>query len=173
MGWREAASIPEAWLTAFQLLYWISSITKLDDLSQKSVLVHAGASGVGTSLIQMLTRVLRVGSVYATVGSEDKKAYLEDKLNVTKAINYKVETNFGEKILELTEGRRGVDLVFDCVGGEYWEKNSACLAMDGEWVLYGTLGGGKVDGDLISRLLRKRISLKASTLRTRSIQVRN
>lgn len=118
----------------------------------------------------MLTRVLKVGAVYATVGSEDKREYLEKKLNVTRAINYKTETNFAEKILELTQ-QRGVDLVFDCVGGEYWERNLACLGVDGEWVLYGLLSGGKVEGDLLARLMRKRISIKATTLRNRSIKV--
>ena len=134
--------------------------------------MHAGASGVGTSLIQMLTRVLKVGAVYATVGSEDKREYLENKLNVTRAINYKKEANFAERILELTE-QRGVDLVFDCVGGEYWEKNLACLGVDGEWVLYGLLSGGRVEGDILARIMRKRIALKATTLRNRSVQVIN
>ena len=135
------------------------------------MLIHAAASGVGTSLIQMLTRVLKVGNVFATVGSEEKREYLEKKLNVTQAINYKNEANFAERILELTKNR-GVDLIFDCVGGEYWEKNVACLAVDGEWVLYGLLSGGKVDGDLLAKMMRKRASLKTTTLRNRSTQVR-
>ena len=107
MSFREAAAVPEVWLTAFQLLYWISSLTKPDsckEVSELNVLVHAGASGVGTSLIQMLKNVLKVKNVFATVGSEDKRAFLERELKVSKAFNYKLpeEQNFDELILKMT-----------------------------------------------------------------------
>lgn len=111
MSWTQAAAIPEAWLTAFQLVYWISSITKPSyyensrkSIDQLRVLVHAGASGVGTSLIQILNQVLKVKEVYATVGSEKKKEYLEKELKVTKAFNYKLpeEQNFDQLILDAT-----------------------------------------------------------------------
>lgn len=133
--------------------------------------MHDAASGVGTSLIQMLTRMLKVGAVYATVGSEDKKQYLEKHLNVTEAINYRIEANFSERILAATK-QKGVDLIFDCIGSQYWEKNFECLAVDGEWVLYGLLSGGKVEGDFLAKMMKKRVSMKATTLRARSIQVR-
>ena len=174
MSFREAAAIPEVWLTAFQLIYWISSITQNSDKSIKDTkfLVHAGASGVGTSLIQILKNVLNVDTVFATVGSQDKKEYLENNLQVTRAFNYKTseEENFPELISKLTLNK-GVDVVFDCVGGLYWQKNLDSLNTDGEWILYGTMGGGNVTGDILAKILRKRIHLKSSTLRTRSDEV--
>lgn len=172
MSFQEAAAIPEAWLTAFQLLYWISNITKNENIKQRKFLVHAGASGVGTSLIQMLKNVLQVETVFATVGSEDKRDFLEKELKVTKAFNYKLkeEENFDKLILNMTENK-GVDVVFDCIGGSYWERNSNCLGMDSEWVLYGSMGGNQVNGDILGRILRKRIQLKGTTLRTRSVDV--
>lgn len=69
--------------------------------------------------------------------------------------------------MKLTDNK-GVDLVLDCVGGTYWQRNLDCLSIDGEWVLYGLMGGGSISGDLLAKILRKRIQLKASTLRTRS-----
>lgn len=179
MSFRDAGAIPEAWLTAFQLLYWIAGVTKnlgplKKDVKQSRFLVHAGASGVGTSLIQMLKNVLEVETVFATVGSEEKKNFLEKELNVTKAFNYKLaeEENFHEHIISLTNNQ-GVDVIFDCIGASYWQKNADCMAMDGEWIIYGLMGGSQINGDLLAKVLRKRIQLKGTTLRTRSIEVYN
>lgn len=135
-------------------------------------MVHAGASGVGTSLIQILKNVLNVDTVYATCGSDAKKRYLEDNLNVSKVFNYKKaeEENFDELISELTD-KKGVDVVFDCVGGSYWEKNLESLGVDGELILYGLMGGGSVNGNILAKILRKRIHLKSTTLRARSVDV--
>ena len=72
--------------------------------------------------------------------------------------------------MEIT-GNTGVDVVFDCVGGTYWQTNLDSLRMDGELILYGLLGGGTVNGDILTKILRKRIHLKASTLRNRSLEV--
>jgi len=65
----------------------------------------------------------------------------------------------------------GVDVITDCVGGSYWEKNSKSLAKDGRWVVYGLLGGGNVSGNILGVLLKKRASITGTTLRTRSIEV--
>lgn len=66
---------------------------------------------------------------------------------------------------------KGVDIILDCVGGSYWEKNANSVAVDGRWVLYGLLGGGNVNGDLFARLMKKRVRLEATGLRTRSQNV--
>lgn len=65
----------------------------------------------------------------------------------------------------------GVDIILDCVGGSYWEKNVNCLALDGRWILYGLIGGGDVNGPLFSKLLFKRGSLISSLLRPRDFKV--
>ena len=135
-------------------------------------LLPAGASGVGTALIQLLKNVLEVKNVFATVGSEDKKLFLENNLQVTRAFNYKTESNIASQLMEITDNT-GVDVVFDCVGGTYWQSNLDSLSMDGELILYGLLGGGTVNGDMLTKILRKRIHLKASTLRNRSSEVKS
>ena len=66
---------------------------------------------------------------------------------------------------------KGADVIFDCVGSSFWEQNIRSLALDGRWVLYGLLGGGNVSGNLLRDLLKKRGSLIATTLRSRSLEV--
>lgn len=65
----------------------------------------------------------------------------------------------------------GINLILDCIGGSYWEKNVNCLAVDGRWVLYGLMGGNEVHGPLLSKLLCKRGSLLSSLLRSRDKKV--
>ncbi|XP_036999318.2 quinone oxidoreductase PIG3 isoform X2 [Artibeus jamaicensis] len=153
----QAAAIPEAWLTAFQLLHLVGNVQAGD-----SVLIHAGLSGVGTAAIQ-LTRL--AGAIpLVTAGSQDK-IQMAEKLGAAVGFNYK-EEDFSEAAMKFTEGA-GVNLILDCIGGSHWEKNVNCLAVDGRWVLYGLMGGNEVNGPLLSKLLFKRGSLIGSLLRSR------
>ena len=74
--------------------------------------------------------MLNVKTVFATVGSDEKKEKLEKDFNVTRCFNYKkpVEENFAELIMQQTN-QLGVNLVLDCVGGSYWQKNLDCLRL--------------------------------------------
>ncbi|XP_014066976.1 quinone oxidoreductase PIG3 isoform X3 [Salmo salar] len=65
---------------------------------------------------------------------------------------------------------RGANVILDCIGGSNWERNVACLATDGRWVLYGCMGGKTVTGDILGKLLSKRGQLLCSLLRSRSLQ---
>lgn len=65
----------------------------------------------------------------------------------------------------------GANVILDCIGGSNWEQNVSSLAVDGRWVLYGTMGGRAVQGDLLGKLLSKRGHLLSSLLRSRSLQV--
>ncbi|XP_036449384.1 quinone oxidoreductase PIG3 [Colossoma macropomum] len=156
----EAAAIPEAWLTAYQLLHLIARVK-----AGESVLIHAGASGVGTAAIQLARLSCAVPVV--TAGSPEK-INTAVKLGAAAGFNYK-EGDFSDKILQFTEGR-GVDVILDCIGGSCWEKNIRSLAMDGRWVLYGAMGGKSVEGDLLGKLLFKRGHILSSLLRSRSLQ---
>uniref|UniRef100_H9H5Z8 Tumor protein p53 inducible protein 3 n=1 Tax=Monodelphis domestica TaxID=13616 RepID=H9H5Z8_MONDO len=153
----QAAAIPEAWLTAFQLLHVVGRVKAGD-----TVLIHAGSSGVGTAAVQLARQAGAVPLV--TAGSQDKIAAVE-KLGATAGFNYR-EGDFSVATLEFTQGA-GANIILDCIGGSYWEKNVACLAPDGRWVLYGLLGGAEVHGELLSKLLAKRGSLLTSLLRSR------
>uniref|UniRef100_A0A8D2HDL8 Alcohol dehydrogenase-like C-terminal domain-containing protein n=2 Tax=Urocitellus parryii TaxID=9999 RepID=A0A8D2HDL8_UROPR len=99
-----------------------------------------------------------------TAGSQNK-LQMAEKLGAAAGFNYK-EQDFCEATLKFTKGA-GVNLILDCIGGSYWEKNVNCLALDGRWILYGLLGGEDVSGPLFSKLFYKRGSLITSRLRNR------
>ncbi|KFP26890.1 Quinone oxidoreductase PIG3, partial [Colius striatus] len=163
MTFLQAAAVPEAWLTAFQLLHFVGKVQE-----GESVLIHAGASGVGLAAVQLVNLAKAVPIV--TAGTQEK---LKATANAGAAagFNYKNE-DFSERVLEFTQGS-GVDVILDCVGGSYWEKNLNCLGTDGRWIIYGLLSGGDVHGDLFARLLSKRASIHTSLLRSRDKEASN
>lgn len=100
------------------------------------VLIHAGAGGVGSNLVQMAKRM--GAYVYATVSSA-RKAEFARGLGADEVILY-TETDFEKEIKERTDGR-GVDVVFDAIGGDVLEKSLRCLVRRGHLVCYGQTGG--------------------------------
>ncbi|XP_013389169.2 quinone oxidoreductase PIG3-like [Lingula anatina] len=107
------------------------------------------------------------GRSLVTAGSEEKiKRALE--LGAEAGFNYKTE-DFAKHVLKHTDNK-GVNLILDCIGASFWERNVAALAVDGRWVLYGLLGGGNINGDLLAKILRKRINITGTTLRARSTE---
>lgn len=159
-GFEEAASIPEVWITAFQLLYWIVKVQP-----EEYVLVHAGASGVGLAAIQLGSKCLK-SHVLATAGSQRKlDACLQ--YGALKAFNYKLqEPSISDNVK--TVSSHGVHAILDCVGASMWNENVKSLREDGRWVLYGTLGGAKLKECNLATLLGKRLSFYTTTLRGRS-----
>ncbi|KAM9635496.1 quinone oxidoreductase PIG3-like [Trichechus inunguis] len=153
----QAAAIPEAWTIAFQLLHCVGGVQE-----GKTVLIHAGTGGVGTAAIQ-LTRLLKAISLVTT--SSKKNIQMAQKLGAATGFDYKKE-DFSEEALKATQSV-GVNVILDSIGGSYWEKNFHCLAADGRWVLCGLIGGAKVNGPLLSKLLYKKGRLKASLLKSR------
>ncbi len=156
LSFEEGAAIPEVFLTAFQALHWYGRVAK-----GTSVLVHAGASGVGTAGIQLARRA--GATVYVTASAGKHDACLE--LGAEAAIDYQSE-DFAVRIDELTAGR-GVDIIVDFVGGPYFKRNAASLAIDGRLILLAMLGGWRVEDVDLRTLFRKRASVFASTLRNR------
>ena len=159
MSFEEGAAIPEVFLTAFQALHWYGEIG-----AQKHVLIHAGASGVGTAAIQLSRAAGSRVYVTASAGKHDACRSLGADL----AIDYRTE-DFAARVLKVTDGR-GVDIVVDFVGAPYFQKNLEALAIDGRIVMLATLGGATVDQVNLRYLFRKRATLFASTLRNRSLQ---
>lgn len=158
MSLRDAAAVPETWLTAFQLL----GLGRAG--SGDTVLVHAAGSGVGSAAIQLAA--LRGAVPYGTAGSAAKLEHARE-LGARAAWNYK-EEDFGDAVLAATGGR-GVDVVLDCVGGgPHLGRNGKAVATDGRWVLYGLMGGTSFDGITLATVLRKRVSLVGTTLRART-----
>jgi putative PIG3 family NAD(P)H quinone oxidoreductase len=158
----DAAAIPEVFLTAYQTMFWLGELKP-----QETILVHAAGSGVGTAAIQLASRKITDANIIATAGSE-RKLEMAKALGAAHTINYKKE-DFAEKVLEYTDGH-GADVILDFVGASYWEKNLKSAAIDGRWILIGTLGGAEVEKMSIGALMQKRLSLKATLLTPRSDQ---
>ncbi|OLN85972.1 Quinone oxidoreductase PIG3 [Colletotrichum chlorophyti] len=162
LSWEQAAGIPETWITATQALFLVGEFSK-----GKSVLWHAGASGVSIAGIQ-LAKDAGASAVYATAGSKEKCDFVVNELGATAAFNYK-EEDWAEKIKEATGGK-GVDIIIDFVGGSYFQKNLDVAARDARVVLLGLLSGPTIEGANIGPLLFKRIRLEGSTLRSRDVE---
>lgn len=159
MSYEAAAAIPEVFLTAYQTLYWLGELKP-----EETVLIHAGASGVGTAAIQMAKKMTKA-KVIVTAGSSEKLQFCKE-LCADKLINYK-EEEFDQIVLDYTE-QKGVDLILDFIGASYWEKNLASIKTDGRWIVIGVLGGAVVENVNLGMLLQKRITLKATLLTPRS-----
>ena len=129
----------------------------------ESFLVHGGASGIGTTAIQMARAF--GATVFATAGTDEKCRACE-KLGASRAINYRTE-DFGAVLMPLTGGR-GVDVILDMVGAPYFARNVDLLALEGRLLQIAVLHGARAEMDLV-RLLRQRITVTGSTLRSRSV----
>ncbi|KAH9059973.1 quinone oxidoreductase [Lactarius vividus] len=161
LSWTEAASIPEAFITAFQALVLIGDIKRGDD-----VLIHAAASGVGIAAIQ-LARFYGARTVTATASTKDKLDWLLSlPAGATHAVNYKTE-NFVD-VTKGATGGKGVDLIVDMVGQAHFARNLDALAMDGRMIMLSVISGSEVSNLNIVPILAKRLRIQGSTLRSRS-----
>ena len=104
--------------------------------------------------------------MFATAGSDEKCRACE-ALGAERAINYRTD-DFVEVIQERT-GRRGVDLILDIVGGDYFTRNIAALAEGGRLVQIGILGGTASATIDLGQILRRRLTVTGSTLRPRTV----
>lgn len=156
-SFEQAVAIPEVFLTAFQALRWLADIQP-----NETLLVHAGASGVGTAAIQLAQHM---GAQVIVTASASKHQTCLD-LGAKLAIDYKTE-DFQARALEFTNGK-GVDVIIDFIAAPYFQQNIEALAVDGRMVILALMGGTKVPGFNLAKMLRKRLSVMGSTLRARS-----
>jgi putative PIG3 family NAD(P)H quinone oxidoreductase len=159
LSFEEAAAIPEVFLTAFQGLFWLGEL-----FEGETVLIHAGASGVGSAAIQLAAQTSGT-TIYTTAGTE-AKLELCGSLGANLTINYK-ENDFADMI-EDEAGSSPVDVILDFIGAAYWHQNIRLLAMDGRLVHLGLLGSAKTENFDLGKILRKRLTIRGSTLRNRS-----
>ena len=159
-GWTfaEGAAVIEVYCTANETVF------ELGDLGEgRSILIHAGASGVGTAAVQMARHA--GATVYFTAGSRAKIDRVLE-LGADHGILYKTE-DFVEEVLRITRGE-GVDVVEDFIGADYLARNLAVLKPTGTLLLVGLMGGQVAPFDL-GGMLRKRLSIRGFTLRAQPI----
>lgn len=149
----EAASLPEVYFTVWGNLFMRTRLNP-----GETILIHSGASGIGSCAIQ-LAKAMSV-RVIVTAGSDEKVEFCKS-LGSDVGINYKSE-NFAERI-----PKDSVDVILDIIGGDYFKKNISLLKPEGRLVQISTLKGSKVEFDL-RWLIQKRLTLVGSTLRAQS-----
>jgi NADPH2:quinone reductase len=154
-----AAAIPETFFTV-----WTNVFERGRLRSGETALFHGGASGIGTTAIQLAAA--RGVTVLATAGSDEKCRACED-LGAKQAINYRT-ADFVEAVHELTGGK-GVDLILDMVGGSYVGRNLEALAADGRLVQIGFMSGESASAVDFRRILTRRLTITGSTLRPRTV----
>lgn len=153
----EAGATAEVFLTAYQLLCAIGNVQ-----SGQQVLIHAGASGVGTAAIQLAKAL---GANVAVTASSD------EKLKVCSALGADVLLNYQHCAFELVLAQQwpdGINLILDPVAGDYIKREIPLLAQDGKIVLYAMMGGREVPQLDLAALFKRRGQLICSTLRNRS-----
>ena len=157
LSFHEAAAIPEVFYTAFVNLFLEANLAK-----GETVLIHAGASGVGTAAIQLARE--QGCRVVATAGSQEKLACCR-RLGAELAVDYR-DCDFAAAILDHCDG---ADVILDVAGGSHLASNLEVLKLKGRLVIISLLGGAQATIDL-GTVLRKRLRVVGSLLRSRPLQ---
>lgn len=154
MTLREAACLPETCFTV-----WSNVVMRGRLQAGERFLVHGGASGIGTTAIQIARNL--GARVFATAGT-DEKARACESLGAERCYNYRSE-DWGAAVKALG----GANLILDMVGGDYLPRNVKALADDGRLVQIAFLQGAKVELNF-SEVMMRRLTITGSTLRPQS-----
>nr|WP_302328671.1 NAD(P)H-quinone oxidoreductase [Pseudomonas sp. DVZ6] len=148
---HKAAAVPEVYATAWLNIFQLGALK-----AGEKVLVHAGASGVGSAAIQLCKAF--GNPVWVSVGSPERLAYCQSLGAAGGVVR--------NDNLDDLEQLGPFDVILDPVGASYGPLNLKLLARDGRWVIIGLMGGRKVELDL-ALVLGKRLEITGSTLRNR------
>lgn len=157
----EAAALPETCFTVWSNVFDRGALQRGETL-----LVHGGASGIGTTAIQMAKAL---GATVIATASSAEKCQRCKELGADLVINYR-EQDFVPLIKDFTR-QRGVDVILDMVGGDYINRNIQVAAMDGRIVSIAFLRGPKAEVNFMPVML-KRLTLTGATLRPQSAEVK-
>ncbi|WP_331695191.1 zinc-binding dehydrogenase [Pseudomonas sp. ZY71] len=150
----EAAALPEVYATVWLNVFQLAALKP-----GEKVLLHAGASGIGSAAIQLCKAF--GNPCWVSVGSSERLAYCEAlgaQGGVLRTDDLESLRDFGP-----------FNVILDPVGGNYSALNLKLMALDGRWVLIGLMGGREAKLDL-AQVLAKRVQLLGSTLRSRDDQ---
>ncbi len=157
-----ASALPEVLATVWYNIFMLSQAQKGD-----SILIHGGASGVGSMAIK-LAEIMGI-NCYSTVGNDDKYNFIKNISPNCKVYNYK-NHDFVSSILKDTNNQ-GVDIILDIVGGDYFDKNLKLLKYQGKLICLSLLQGAKANVDF-APLIIKNLSIRGSTLRDKSTEIK-
>ena len=155
-SYMQGAAIAEAYLTAYQCLFLIAKLKP-----NSTLLIHAGASGVGSAAIQLAKSINC--HVTITTGSDEKIVACK-VLGADEAINYQTT----DYVVWSKQQKQSYDVILDVVAGEYLNKNISVCALDGHIVMLSMLGGRYAESVDVAKMLLKRVNVTATTLRNRT-----
>ncbi len=153
----QAAALPETFFTV-----WSNVFDRAQLKHHESLLIHGGSSGIGTTAIQLAKAFGAI--VFVTAGSAVKCNFCI-QLGADATINYN-DKDFVSEIDRITQGK-GVDVILDIIGGDYFPRNLKCMGVDGRLVQIAIQNGPKAEVNLLPIML-KRLTITGSTLRARS-----
>jgi NADPH:quinone reductase-like Zn-dependent oxidoreductase len=156
LSFDEAAALPSSYATAWRML-----VSNAQLRPGEHVLILGAGGGVASAALQIAARL---GSHVIVTSSSDRKLAMAATLGAKHGINYR-NTDFSIETRELT-GKRGVDVVVDCVGGDSWAGSLASLAKGGRLVTCGAMGGVNPQTNL-RRIFWNHLKIFGSTLGSR------
>jgi NADPH:quinone reductase-like Zn-dependent oxidoreductase len=156
LSFAEAAAFPLVFLTVWRML-----VTNARLQPGEQVLVLGIGGGVATAALQLAKQM---GAHVIVTSKSDEKLEMARSWGADHGINY-LKTDFSREVRSLT-GKRGVDVVVDCVAGESWEKSLAALAKGGRLVTCGATAGARPVTD-VRRIFWNHLSIFGSTLGSR------
>ena len=159
LSYIEAAAIPETFFTVWANVFDRGNLKKND-----IILIHGGASGIGTTAIQLASSF--GAKVFTTVGSEEKCNKMKE-LGAELAINY--NNNDFEKIVNEYTNNKGINIILDIIGADYFNKNLNILSKNGKLLIIAFQGGFENKLNLLP-ILKKWLTVTGSTLRPRSVE---
>ena len=159
LSYIEAAAIPETFFTVWANVFDRGKLTKND-----TILIHGGASGIGTTAIQLASSF--GAKVFTTVGSEEKCNKMKE-LGAELAINYNRD-DF-EKVINEYTNNKGINIILDIIGASYFNKNLNILSKNGKLLIIAFQGGYENKLNLLP-ILKKWLTVTGSTLRPRSVE---
>lgn len=152
----QAAALPETFFTV-----WSNVFGRAKLAPSESILIHGGSGGIGTTAIQ-LAKVF--GSKVITTTGSDEKCLFCTKLGADIAINYNSQ-DFVTIVKQVTQNK-GIDVILDIIGAEYFARNVKCMNFDARLVQIALQKGVKSEINLLPIML-KRLTITGSTLRAR------
>ncbi len=152
----DAAGVPEVACTVWSNLVMTAHLGP-----GQLVLLHGGASGIGSHAIQV-ARAL--GARVAVTAGSAEKLELSRELGADIAISYRDE----DFVARLMQETKGADVILDIMGAAYLDRNIDALATDGQLVIIGMQGGAKAELN-IGKLMAKRARVIGTTLRARPV----
>ncbi|WP_233838468.1 NAD(P)H-quinone oxidoreductase [Paraburkholderia sp. ZP32-5] len=162
LDYVRAAAIPEVFVTAHEALVHLGRLKY-----RHSVLIHAGAGGVGSAAIQLARAI---GARVFSTSDAKKLAHLQ-KFGASRGIDYRTE-DFVDVIKEETNGH-GVDVIVDFIGAPYLERNVRCLADGGRLIQVGILGGTEGARLPLDRVLHGHLQIIGTVMKSRPQAVKH